>query len=208
MGVWGKGAKTYIKKKAKELANGTVEDSIDSPAMHWGRINEPLARKKYEEVTGDTVELVGFVEYGNGIGCSPDGFIRTDMLVEFKCPYNQEIFKSYVEKGLAPKKYLYQMMHQMVTTGRDICAFFAYDPRTDEYFMKLYTLPQLEIVLELTAEEYLTRIRAAYEVIEIVADALRKEIAKSAEIEHVCACKSQVLTFSEHRDNGEKLPWE
>jgi hypothetical protein len=72
----------------------------------------------------------------------------------------------------------------------------------------LYTLPQLELRLETTKDEYITRIRSAYEVIEIVADSIREELANSAEIEHVCACKSQVLTFSEHRDLGDKLPWE
>jgi hypothetical protein len=174
--------------------------------MDWGNMCESGAREKYEEITGDSVALVGFVEYEEGIGCSPDGFIRTDMLIEIKCPYNQEIFKGYIKDNEAPKKYLVQMLHQMATTGRDICTFFAYDPRINDLYWKVYSLGMIEELLGYTLTEYLARIRSARDAIKLCAEAI--QLAKSGESEHDCACKSQVLTFSDHRDNEEKMPWE
>ena len=204
--MWGKGAQTYIKKKALELATGSVPPSIKNDAMEWGNTYESVAREKYESISGDSVSLVGFVEMEDGIGCSPDGFIGAEKLIEIKCPYNQDIFKGYIEKDEAPKQYLVQMLHQMITTGRFTCEFFAFDPRTDSYYHKQYYKREIVELLSLYEAAYIPRIRAARDAIKLCAEAI--ELYKSGESAHVCACKSQELTFSDIGDIEEKMPWE
>ncbi|XP_059084644.1 uncharacterized protein LOC131881716 [Tigriopus californicus] len=66
------------------------QDLPDLRALKWGQDHESVARKEYEETTGDTIVETGlFICKENYVfGYSPDGLIVTDGLLEIKCPFS------------------------------------------------------------------------------------------------------------------------
>jgi len=55
-------------------------------------------------------------------GCSPDGLVGEDGLIEIKSP-NTTTHIEYIQDGKPPSRYIRQMMAQMACTGRKWCDF-------------------------------------------------------------------------------------
>jgi putative phage-type endonuclease len=113
-----------------ERLTGKAADMYINAAMQWGTEQEPNARLAYETKLGVLVDQVGFVPHP-GIamaGCSPDGLINEDGLIEIKCPNSATHIETCISKAV-PKKYVHQMQWQMACTGRKWCDFISYDPR-------------------------------------------------------------------------------
>lgn len=163
--IYGKGGWTYIRNKVKETIFGDIKH-MKSDATEWGHEHEPTARKLFEMRTGKNVVEVGFVKIADSVGCSPDGLIDSDGLVEIKCPYNQSVHEGYIKKNEAPKDYLYQMLHQLYVTRRSYVWFVSYDPRKDNLFTKRYELDNLLALLGETKELYDLRIKQTALIIE------------------------------------------
>jgi putative phage-type endonuclease len=108
-------------------------ETFTNPAMEWGTLQEPMARITYEAHTSVFVEQVSFVEHPTieWFGCSPDGLVGEDGLLEIKCPSSKNHIK-YLLGGKPPAKYVPQMQCQMAVTGRKWCDFVSYDPRLPE----------------------------------------------------------------------------
>jgi putative phage-type endonuclease len=102
-------------------------------AMQWGTETEPLARSTYEQLTGELVDEIGFVNHPQieMAGASPDGLVGEVGLLEIKCPNTATHFE-YIRRLEAPKKYMPQMQWQMACTQREWCDFMSYDPRAPE----------------------------------------------------------------------------
>jgi len=98
--------------------------------MQWGVETEHQARAAYEVTTGDFVEQIAFVDHPSivNFGCSPDGLVGDEGLIEIKCP-NTATHLEYLETDAPPKKYFIQMQAQMAVTGRKWCDFVSFDPR-------------------------------------------------------------------------------
>ena len=120
----------YLIKLALQRITGEIEDGFTSDAMQWGIDNEAQARVAYEITSGNFVDQVGFVEHPsiNWFGCSPDGLVSNNGLVEIKCP-NSATHWSYIRAGEPPTKYYIQMQAQMACTEREWCDFVSFDPR-------------------------------------------------------------------------------
>jgi hypothetical protein len=98
-------------------------------AMQWGTEQEPAARAAYEQRTGVAVEETGFVAHDTLLaGCSPDGLVDWDGLVEIKCPWNTAVHIETLLNGM-PDEHIPQVQGQMWITGRQWCDFVSYDPR-------------------------------------------------------------------------------
>jgi putative phage-type endonuclease len=108
-------------------------ESFTNAAMEWGTATEPFARAAYEASTSTCVMQVPFVSHLSipNFGCSPDGMISTNGLIEIKCP-NSTTHIEYLLDGKPPAKYISQMQCQMAVTGRKWCDFVSYDPRLPE----------------------------------------------------------------------------
>jgi len=108
-------------------------ETFTNPAMEWGVLQEPMARIAYEAHASVFVEQVSFVEHPTieWFGCSPDGLVGEDGLLEIKCPSSKNHIK-YLLGGKPPAKYVPQMQCQMAVTGRKWCDFVSYDPRLPE----------------------------------------------------------------------------
>lgn len=127
---WGKGALTYFDKLSTEYVT-RQRVSISTKALAWGNYYEDEARKRYEEVTGYKVDQVGFIQFGELTGTSPDGLVGSDGVIEIKCPTKLEIFYKYVADTRAhriPKQHIPQCFHNVFGTQRKWCDFIAYQP--------------------------------------------------------------------------------
>lgn len=119
---------TYLYKLLAEIRTGIPQDSYSNAAMEWGVENEPFARNNYELETGNVVKEVGFVEVNPYLGCSPDGMVGDDGLIEIKCP-NSSTHAKYMVKGKMPAEYVAQVQGQLWVTERQWCDFVSFDPR-------------------------------------------------------------------------------
>lgn len=123
----------YLIELALQRSTGTIEPSYTNAAMEWGTQTEPQARVAYEVETGNFVDQVAFIDHPTitNFGCSPDGLIGDDGLIEIKCP-NSATHWEYFKAKKPPQKYVTQMQTQMAVTGRKYCDFVSFDSRMPE----------------------------------------------------------------------------
>lgn len=117
---------------ALERLTGTSQESgFISADMERGTALEPEAIAAYELQTSAMVVPVGFMEHDDlAAGCSPDGLVDADGLVEVKCPRSANHY-DYL-KGEIPDEYWKQITHNLWISGRAWADFVSYDPRFPE----------------------------------------------------------------------------
>lgn len=98
-----------------------------------GKELEAEAINLYEFANDFKVDPVGFVTTDDGMaGCSPDGLVGKDGMVEIKClkPENHISAILYHEKhGKSPTTYVQQVQGQMLICERDWCDLIFYHPK-------------------------------------------------------------------------------
>jgi len=123
----GKGLDTLVFEKAEELITQEIKQGYKNPDMERGNLLEPKARNLYELETENIVHEVGFVELDQYVGCSPDGMIGNEGLVEIKCP-SFRVYYEYLTTGKVDPSYFNQMQMQMFVTDRKWCDYTVYNP--------------------------------------------------------------------------------
>lgn len=123
----------YAGQIIAERLTGTVSESFTNAAMQHGTETEPEARAAYEFYQGVTVQQVAFVAHPSidQAGCSPDGLIDEDGLIEIKCPNTATHLETLLGQSV-PGKYETQIQFQLACTGRQYCDFVSYDQRMPE----------------------------------------------------------------------------
>lgn len=122
-----KGLDTLVFEKVAEILINKPLDSYKNEAMENGNLTEDEARQIYELQTGSKVEQVGFIELNEYVGCSPDGLVGEDGLVEIKCP-TPRVFTEYLYSGKVDPKYYAQIQMQLYVTDRKWCDYCVYHP--------------------------------------------------------------------------------
>lgn len=124
----------YMAQLIAERLTKTPAETYTNAAMQHGTDTEPEARAAYEFYQGATVDEVAFVAHPkiDQAGCSPDGLVGSDGLVEIKCPNTATHLETLLGQAV-PGKYEAQMQFQMACTGRAWCDFVSYDPRMPEH---------------------------------------------------------------------------
>jgi len=130
---YGAGRANYMAQLIAERLTGTPAESYTNAAMQHGTETEPEARSAYEFYQGVNVKEVAFVPHPkiDQAGCSPDGLVGDDGLVEIKCPNTATHLETLLGQAV-PSKYDAQMQFQMACTDRQWCDFVSYDPRMPE----------------------------------------------------------------------------
>lgn len=126
-----KTSESYVLGCIGEILTELPADEIETVAMKWGTEHEDEARMAYCLRANVDVEQVGFVEHPEleYVGCSPDGMVGTDGLIEIKCPFtSREHVRTLVSREI-PEQYVAQVQGQLWVTGRKWCDFVSYDPR-------------------------------------------------------------------------------
>ena len=139
--------KTYADKLLAEWLAGKPVDQMETTAwMQRGNELEQQARDNYEFETGNEVDQIGFVylDVKRKAGCSPDGYVGEDGLIEIKCPKASSLVGYYGKP--CPSKYVPQVQGQLWICEREWCDFYAYHPdllpciirvERDEKYIKL-----------------------------------------------------------------------
>ncbi len=123
----------YAAQLIAERLTGTPAESYTNAAMQHGTETEPEARSAYEFYQGVTVQEIAFVAHPkiDQAGCSPDGLVGDDGLVEIKAPNTSTHLETLLGQSV-PGKYITQIQFQLACTGRKWCDFVSFDPRMPE----------------------------------------------------------------------------
>lgn len=123
------GYQNYRAQLVCERLTGRATETFKSAAMQHGNDTEPQARAMYIMTTGRMVEQIAFVDHPTieMSGCSPDGLIDEDGLIEIKCPQPAEHIRT-ITVGAIKRQYALQMQWQMACTGREWCDFVSFCP--------------------------------------------------------------------------------
>jgi len=138
-----------MRKIAAEKLTGLLEESYKNDVMENGIETEKEARRFYEQVNDCAVEQVGFVMRDDWIGCSPDGLVGKEGIIEIKCPLSSTHIETILS-GTMPTIYIPQVQGLLWITERKWCDFISFDSRVisrpmfcirvkrdTEYFKKL-----------------------------------------------------------------------
>jgi putative phage-type endonuclease len=154
---------------------GVISEGFTNAAMQWGTEQEPFARSMYELNTGVIVSEIDFIDHPTiqMAGCSPDGLVGEDGLLEIKNPNSATHF-SYLVDGVVPEKYKPQMAWQITTTKRKWCDFVSFDSRVPEglqYFQIRY-VPEAGYIehLEDEVKKFLIEVDARYQELKRIMD--------------------------------------
>lgn len=160
-----KGASTqkrldYLMEIVTQRLTGQQTPTYVNAAMQWGIDKEGFARQAYQDRTGNTVDLVGFIQHPTMLcGASPDGLIGIDGGVEFKCPSSVN-HANAILNGM-PQEHTPQIQMQMWIAGLQWIDFVSYDPRFP-------VAQSLYIQRILRNEEYITKLEV--EVVKFLAE--------------------------------------
>jgi len=133
-GGYSAGRKNYLAELVAERLTGEPAPSFQSAAMAYGIECEAEARAAYAFIHDADLEEVGFVPHPliAEAGCSPDGLVGEDGLIEIKCPNTATHIETLLG-GKVPLEYVTQMQFQMACTGRKWCDWVSYDKRLPEH---------------------------------------------------------------------------
>lgn len=113
----------YMRKLAGEIISGQPRIDYVSGAMLRGMEQEATIRSEYELITGHKVTRLGFARRKFGgwhVGCSPDGLIGEDRLVEIK-KADPHVLIEILEADRLPPEHVPQCQGQMWVMGRTYC---------------------------------------------------------------------------------------
>ena len=129
----GKGLETYIFELMADFYSQAEKDQFSTKDTERGNELEVYAREMYELENDVVVEQVGFVETDKHVGCSPDGLVGKDGLLEIKCLNDVKHYKILVkgEKEIE-SQYIWQVQMQLLLTGRKYVDLMFYNPNFKE----------------------------------------------------------------------------
>ena len=165
----------YLTELVVERLTGQPGPAYENAAMRWGAEQEEYARRTYEQrVLLDNVEQVGFICHDVLMaGCSPDGLVDWDGLIEIKCPYNSAVHIDTLLNGM-PAEHMPQVQGQMWITGREWCDFVSFDPRMPEplqlYVQRIHADPKAIADLAFGVSAFLKEVGAQVEALRRLAE--------------------------------------
>jgi len=125
----GKGLETYIVSLMAEKWSNGEKEQYTNKDIERGNELEDQARSIYAINSGLEISDVGFIEYSEFIGCSPDGLVEQCGMIEIKCPNDINYFKHLLD-GISAidTKYIWQIQMNLLITDREWCDYIAYNP--------------------------------------------------------------------------------
>lgn len=129
----GKGLDTYAHKVMAEYFSSAEQAGYLNDDMIRGTELEAQARSMYELETGNTVEQIGFCEYTEYSGSSPDGFVGLDGGLEIKCPNDVNHLRMilYGEAEI-DTGYIWQVQMNMLCAHRSWWDLVFYNPNFEK----------------------------------------------------------------------------
>lgn len=122
------GRLTYLYQLAGERITGEPTESYSNEAMEAGKNDEPDLRRHYEFVRDCEIRQIAFVRNGK-TGCSPDGLIGDDGVLEIKRTAPHLLIPMLLEPTKFPPKHFWQCQGALMVTGRAWCDLLVGHPR-------------------------------------------------------------------------------
>lgn len=127
---------TYMLKLLGERLTGEPSENFTTQAMERGHEMEDEARQAYCFMTGNDVDLVGFMRNGEK-GASPDGLIGSDGLQEIKTKVPHRHLDALFRDEV-PAEHIPQIQGQLWIAEREWCDFVSYWPKLDPFIKRVY----------------------------------------------------------------------
>lgn len=142
IGNKGAGLETLIKKKVLETI---IEKEYNFSNEHIERGNElePIARSVYEFEKGVDVLQVGFIEYNEYCGCSPDGLVGEDGGIEIKARDDNKHF-DFILGAKLDSGTDWQIQMNLFITKRKWWDFISYNPNFKQSLIVIRVYPDQE----------------------------------------------------------------
>lgn len=178
------GRRNYKAQLALELFSGKAskEDEYENWWMKRGRELEPDARSEYELQRGVMVQTCGFIIHPSipRYGCSPDGLIGSDGLVQIKC-LTRANHIDCLTSGI-PSDRIAQMTCELSVTGREWNEFCSYHPEfPGASKLAIRKLWRKDVQAEI--EEMEREVRLFNEEVDVIVKALRTSNDMPAQLE-------------------------
>jgi len=127
------GLETLITNMMAEYYSSAEKENYSGKDTERGNELEPVAREMYELEQGVEVEQVGFIEESKHVGCSPDGLVGKEGLLEIKC-LNDVNHYCIIRDGYGgiDTQYIWQTQMQMLITKRKWCDLVFYNPNFEK----------------------------------------------------------------------------
>lgn len=122
----GKGLETLAFEKAAEIMTGRAKASYTNDDIERGNEYEAMARNAYEIETGVVASRVGFIELDEFTGCSPDGLVEEDGLIEIKCKNDANYARFLYDQKIDPA-HNWQIQFNLFVTSREWCDYIVFN---------------------------------------------------------------------------------
>lgn len=159
--------RTHLYELLAQRITGYVEPHYIGDDMLRGRDDEILARGIYAEHYGPVTEM-GFVtnsKWGFTIGCSPDGLVGDDGMIE--CKSRRQKFQVATIAGRQmPEDYMLQVQTALLVTERAWCDFVSYSGGLPMVTIRVYPNAKVQAAIIEAAtlfEETLAALLDSYE---------------------------------------------
>lgn len=125
---------------AAERVSGFVDPTWMSQDMYRGVFDEPFAVDAYAQHFATTVETVGFMVRDFGgfeIGCSPDGLVGEDGMIEVKSRRQRTHLQAVVSDSV-PLENMAQLQAALLVSGRKWIDYLSYCGGMELYPKRVY----------------------------------------------------------------------
>ena len=169
-------ARAHVWELAAQRISGYTEPQYMSYEMMKGHDAEQTVRELYADNFAP-VEQCGFVtndKFGFTLGCSPDGLVGDDGLIEIKTQMQRKHVQTlveYAETGEVPAEFVLQVQGQLLVTEREWCDVLCYHGGLPMMPMRVF--PDEDVLAAIDraatdAELRIKRILASYNAIDIL----------------------------------------
>ena len=155
--------RAHLWEMAAQRISRHVEPAYISDAMLRGIEDEDKARANYSENYSE-VKVCGFVtndKWGFTLGCSPDGLVGDDGLIEVKSrgqKFQIQTICEYFESGTTPEDFTLQVQGQMLVTERKWCDLISYSGGLPMVTMRIEPDPAVQDAILDAAAKFESRI--------------------------------------------------
>jgi predicted phage-related endonuclease len=171
-------SRAHLWEIAAQRISGYVEPQYISDAMLRGQEDEIKARDEYAKRYAE-VQQCGFItndRFGFTIGCSPDGLVGDEGMIEVKSrcqKFQVQTICEYYESGQTPDDFTLQVQGELLVTGRKWCDLISYCGGLPMVTMRIEPDPEVQNAIIEAAAKFEARIN---EVVAGWHDALASDV--------------------------------
>ena len=158
-------AEGYLAELLAEWALGEpISEFVGNEWTERGHMLEPEARTYYSFHRDLDVDTVGFIyrDDAHMSGCSPDGMVGEDGLLELKCPSAGKHLL-WLSRGRVPPEHKMQAQGALWVSGRAWLDWMSFYPNFPPLLIRVMPDPKIQSALDVAIPEFITQVIAGRE---------------------------------------------